>query len=344
VTANRKLNELARKWTGVVSVAVLMAALGVLYLSGTFMLEGLLDVTNRSLFEAGTLELTPAGMQIILVDMVVIMGKITFPVFMGVMTLAVVSNVAQVGFLFTAEPLTPKLEKLDPIKGAQKLLSLYSIVEAVKSVLKIVIISGAVYWAMRKEIENIPPLMLMSPWEILSFITSVSFNILLKSSAVLLVLALIDYAYQRWEYMKKLRMTKQEVKDEYKQSEGDPKMKARIKSLQREWAMQRMMEEVPRADVVITNPTHFAVALKYDNKEMDAPKVVAKGKNFMAQRIKDIARESGVPIMEDKPLARALHKSVEIGDAIPAQLYKAVAEILSYIYRLSGKKMRPVRL
>ncbi len=160
----------------------------------------------------------------------------------------------------------------------------------------------------------------------------------MKSSWVLLLLAALDYAYQKWDYEKKLRMTKQEIKDESKQSDGDPQQKARVKSLQREWAMSRMMDEVLKADVVITNPTHFAIALKYNKDEMGAPRVVAKGRNHLAHRIKELAIGAGVPIVEDKPLARAIFKSIDVGGEIPANLYKAVAEILVHIYKLKGGK------
>jgi flagellar biosynthetic protein FlhB len=150
-------------------------------------------------------------------------------------------------------------------------------------------------------------------------------------------LAVLDYAYQRWEYNQSIRMTKQEVKEESKQTEGDPQIRMRIRSLQRENARRRMMDSVPEADVVITNPTHYAVALKYDVDTMAAPKVVAKGQNLIAQKIKEIARENGVPTVENKPLAQALFKSVEIGHDIPEDLYRAVAEVLAYVFRLKGK-------
>ncbi|MGA1195413.1 MAG: EscU/YscU/HrcU family type III secretion system export apparatus switch protein, partial [Candidatus Latescibacterota bacterium] len=163
------------------------------------------------------------------------------------------------------------------------------------------------------------------------------FKVGMYTALALLVMAILDYAYQRFEFNKSIRMTKQEVKEESKQTEGDPQVRMRIRSLQRENARRRMMDDVPEADVVITNPTHFAVALKYDMDTMATPIVVAKGKNLIAQKIKEIARESGVPMVENKPLAQALFKSVEIGQGIPEELYRAVAEVLAYVFRLKGK-------
>ncbi len=332
----RKKGDVAKS-REVSSVAVLMAALAALYFSGMYMFEGLMEVTGAGLLDAGTFPVTRSSMLNLLVETVSAIGRISFPVILGVFLAAAVSNIAQVGFLVTTEPLTPKIEKINPLKGLQRLLSLYSVVELLKSILKIVIVSTVAFFAIRAEAESIPPLMLMSPWEIVAFISGVSFRILFKCAWVLLILAAVDYAYQRWEYERKLRMTKQEIKDELKQSEGDPKVKSKLRALQREGAMRRMMEEVPKADVVITNPTHYAVALRYRKEEAEAPRVVAKGKDHLALRIKKAAEEAGIPIVEDKPLARTLYKSIEVGQEIPVSLYKAVAEILAYVYRLSGK-------
>jgi len=171
-------------------------------------------------------------------------------------------------------------------------------------------------------------------WE---FTHTAAFRIIFYVCLAMIVLAVLDYGYQRWQHEKALRMTKQEVKDERKQSEGDPQVKSRIRSLQRQAAYRRMMAEVPKADVVITNPTHLAIALRFDPAEMAAPRVVAKGADLLAERIRDIARANGVPLVENKPLAQALYKMAEPGDTIPVDLYRAVAEVLAYVYRLKGK-------
>lgn len=333
----RKKGDVAKS-REVVSASVLLAALTALYFGGAFILTKLTEMAREILLNAGSFEFTQANLHMLLVESSKSLAIMVTPVAAGVFAMALLSNIVQVGFLLTTEPIAPKIEKIDPIKGFQKLFSLHSLVELIKSILKILIISSVAYSVMKGEIENVPPLILMSPLEIITYISRISFMILLKSSWVLLLLAVLDYAYQRWEYEKKLRMTKQEVKDEIKQSDGDPHVKARIKSLQREWAMQRMMDEVPKADVVITNPTHFAVALKYERAAMGAPVVVAKGRNHLAERIKKLASEAGVPIVEDKPLARAIFKSIDIGGEVPANLYRAVAEILVHVYKLSRKK------
>jgi len=332
----RKKGDVAKS-KEISSVAVLFAALATLYYSSNHMLGNIMDITATKLMEAGTLEVTTVNMHHLLIEMVVKMGLITFPVALGVFALAIASNVAQVGFLTSSEALAPKFDKLNPINGLKNLVSLRSLVELFKSVSKIAIVSIVVYYSIRAEIDNVPTLMYLSALEITLFIGRVSFFILLKTAGILFVLAVIDYVYQRWEYEKKLRMTKQEVRDESKQSEGDPKIKARIRSLQREWARQRMMSEVQNADVVITNPTHFAVALKYKKEEMYAPVVIAKGRNYVALRIKELAGEAGVPIVENKPLARALYKSIDVGMEIPPDMYKAVAEVLAYVFKLNRK-------
>ena len=320
------------------SAIILLVSLATLYVAGSYMFENMMKVVDRGLAGAGTMEFTKERIHLLLVDSIVDIGMITFPILLAIFLVAIVSNVAQTGLMISSEAMEPKFEKIDPIKGLGRIFSLKSIVELIKSVAKITIVAYVVYTAIAAEVEKVPPLMFMSTWEVVVFIGELSFTILLKSSWVLLILAIIDYSYQKWEYEKNIRMTKQEVKDESKQSDGDPQVKARIKTLQREWARQRMMEAVPNADVVITNPTHFAVALKYDKGEMGAPIVVAMGRNHLAQRIKAVAREAGVPLVEDKPLAQALYKATDIGMEVPTNLYKAVAEVLAYIYKLNGKK------
>ena len=263
-------------------------------------------------------------------------AKVTLPLMLAILAAGVSAHIAQFGVLFTTETLTPKLSRLSPISGAKRLLSLRSLVELAKSVLKVVAIGAAAYFLIRSELQLMPELILGSVVDIMSFTGRVAFKISLGACVTLIVLAALDYAYQRWEYEKNLRMTKQEVKDEYKQTEGDPKVKARIRSIQLDVARRRMMEAVPEADVVITNPTHLAVALRFDASKMSAPCVVAKGAGHIAERIKTIANQHHVPIVENKPLARTLLSSVDIGDSIPVELYKAVAQILAYVYRLKG--------
>ncbi|MGD8524441.1 MAG: EscU/YscU/HrcU family type III secretion system export apparatus switch protein, partial [Desulfobacterales bacterium] len=229
-----------------------------------------------------------------------------------------------------------KFSKLNPISGMKKFVSLKSLVEVAKSILKLAFVGGIAYSVIVKDMKLFPSQIQKGVGEIFLFIAVLAFKIFLFVCLALIVLAVLDYVYQRWQYEQNMKMTKQEVKDERKQTEGDPKIKARIRSMQLEIAQRRMMESIPEADVVITNPTQLAVALKFDASDMIAPRVLAKGAGFIAERIKGIARAHDVPIVEDKPLAQAMYQMVEIGDYIPVELYQAVAEILAYVYRLKG--------
>ncbi len=259
------------------------------------------------------------------------------PVLIVAYLVALLVNYMQVGFLLVGEGLKPKLEKLDPIKGFKNIFSLRSLVEFAKTVFKMTIIGYMVYSTFINYKADIAALSHFSLDAILHFAASVTLSLGVKIAAALMVLAIFDYIYQKYDNEKKLRMSKQDIKDEYKKMEGDPLIKGKIRERQRRMAMQRMMQEVPNADVIITNPTHFAVALKYEGSEMEAPQIIAKGQDYVALRIKEIAKEHGVITMENKPLARALFQRAEIGDAIPADLFQAVAEVLAYVYKLKGR-------
>ncbi|WP_184180278.1 flagellar biosynthesis protein FlhB [Paenibacillus sp. JGP012] len=259
------------------------------------------------------------------------------PVLLVAYIAALIVNYMQVGFLLVGEGLKPKLEKLDPIKGFKNIFSMRSLVEFAKSVLKMTIIGYLVYSTIIQYKSDIAALSHFSLDAILHFAASITLNLGVKIAVALMVLAIFDYIYQKYDHEKKLRMSKQDIKDEYKKMEGDPLIKGKIRERQRRMAMQRMMQEVPNADVIITNPTHFAVALKYEGSEMEAPQIIAKGQDYVALRIKEIAKEHGVITMENKPLARALFQRAEIGDAIPADLFQAVAEVLAYVYKLKGR-------
>lgn len=242
----------------------------------------------------------------------------------------------QTGFLFTGAPLIPDLSRIDPIKGIKRYFSLNTVFETLKGVLKIIALSVVIYFVIKKDINTFPLLVDMEVKSIANFVFHKLFQLILFCSIMLTVFAGIDFAFQRWQYERNLRMTRQELKEEFKETEGSPLVRARIRSLQREIARRRMMQEVPKADVVITNPLHIAVCLKYEPESMSAPKITAKGANLIAERIKQLARQSGVPIYENKPLARALYR-IPIGQEIPESLYKAVATILATVYKLRGK-------
>jgi len=260
-------------------------------------------------------------------------GKLLLPLFLILVFISVFAYVVQFGFIFTAEPLVPKLDKLNPVKGILNLFSKRALVELLKAILKVVIIFYIAYGFIKSEVSHIESIYRMEPAVYFSTLTKTSALLIFKIAIVFVFLSLLDYAFQRWDYEQNLKMTKQEVKEELKQQEGDPLVKSRIRRLQREMARKRMMQEVPKADVVITNPVEIAVALKYDEESMQAPKVVAKGAGALALKIKEIARKHGVPIVENRALARMLYKMVEVGEEIPESLYKAVAEVLAFVYR-----------
>jgi flagellar biosynthetic protein FlhB len=336
----KKLDDARRKGNvaqsrEIPSVFILSGSIGVLFFAGSWMLGRLTDTMRTMYQRAGTLNMVPESMHTLFWEVFTNSIVVLIPLMLVVVTAGVIGNVAQIGFLITGEKLSPSLAKLNPISGLKKLVSLRSLVELAKSIIKLVIISGVAYIVIHRYLDQIPGLMQLSVGNILGFIGQVSFQLCLYTCMVLFLMAVLDYAYTKWQHQQDLKMTKQEVKDEYKQREGDPAVKARIRSVQREMARKRMMEAVPEATVVITNPTHLAIALKYE-EGMQAPTVVAKGAGFVAQKIKAVAKENGIPLVENKPLARTIFKSTEIGDFIPAELYRAVAEILAYVYRLKG--------
>jgi flagellar biosynthetic protein FlhB len=317
------------------SVLILSGSVGVLFFAGSWMLGRLTEIMRAMYQRAGTLTMAPETMHTLLWEIFLNSVVILIPLMLVVLTAGVFGNVVQFGFLITGEKLSPNLAKLNPISGLKKLVSLKSLVELVKSIVKLVIISGIAYVVLNRYLDQIPGLMQLSVGNIIGFIGQVSFQMCFYTCMVLFLMAVLDYAYTKWQHQHDLKMTKQEVKDEHKQREGDPSVKARIRSVQREMARKRMMEAVPEATVVITNPTHLAIAIKYE-EGMPAPIVVAKGAGFVAQKIKAIATDNDIPLVENKPLARTMFKSTEVGDFIPADLYRAVAEILAYVYRLKG--------
>jgi flagellar biosynthesis protein FlhB len=261
------------------------------------------------------------------------------PLLAVVFLAAVAANVAQVGFMLSPEVIKPKFSKINPLKGFGRLFSKQSLMELVKSLLKLLIIGVVATWGMQGEMAGLADLGDMEVPAVALHLLLGIFRIVIKCALAMVVVVGLDYAFQRWEFEKRIRMTRQELKEELKKSEGDPLIKARVKAVQRELARRRMMHSVAKADVVITNPTHIAVALSYHSPDMNAPKLVAKGAEKMAEKIREAARKHGVPIVENKKLARTLYTMVALGQEIPGNLYQAVAEILAYVYRLKGKRV-----
>lgn len=264
---------------------------------------------------------------------------IMLPIFFIAVFLAFVTDLLQVKWKPTRKPLQPKFNKLNPAKGIKKLFSKSALVELAKSILKILMISYIVYSTLQKRVGYLLRFYNMPLMQGVRIVGDVTIEIGLKVCAFYIVIAALDYAYQKHKHHEDLKMTKQEVKDEFKNSEGDPKVKQKIRQKMMEASRRRMMNAVPRADVVITNPTHYAVALKYDPDKIDAPYIVAKGEDYLAQKIKEIARENHVEIVENKPLARMLYYNVEIGETVPPELFSAVAEVLAFVYSVQGRSL-----
>lgn len=261
------------------------------------------------------------------------------PVLVLILALALIANLLQVGFLFTTEPLAPKLEKLNPISGVGRMFSSRTAMQLVMNLVKLAIVTVVAVVAVGDRLDQIMAAMALSGWPLIIQLTQVLYEIGLQLAIALLVLALIDFAWQRWKHTRDLRMTKQEVREELRSMEGDPHIRQRRRRMQMTAAMQRIQKAVPTADVVVTNPTELAIAIKYNADTMAAPKVVAKGADHLAKKIREIAIAHGIPIIERKPLAQALFKTVEVNQEVPERFYQAIAEILAYVYRLSGKKL-----
>lgn len=270
-------------------------------------------------------------------------AKIVFtvagPAFIVGVLAPVIFTGIQTRFIFSMEAVKPKFSRLNPLTGIKRLFSLRSTIELIKNLIKLAIISSIIYSQVKDRLTEIISFFDIDPRVAIVYLCSSIFSAVMTIAIIFMFLGILDFGYQWWEYEKNLRMTKQEIKEEYKQMEGDPEIKGKIKQKQREMSRARMMQEVPTADVVIRNPTHFAVAIKYDPEKNHAPAVVAKGMDLVALKIIEIAQENDVTLTENRPLARALYDSVEIGQEIPEEFYHEVAEILAFVYDLKQKKL-----
>jgi len=319
------------------SVMILLTSLAFFYLAGSWMFWNMSNLISGIYQNIGTLNIASlTDASAFSLEILYRLLAMLLPFLLPIALAGFIANVMQIGFQINTEAMSLNLTKLNPISGLKRFVSLRSLIELGKSIIKILFVGGIAYLVVKSDLKDFPYLVQQEVGQIIVFIAKVLLKLFFFVCLAMIVLAVLDYIYQRWQYEQDLKMTKQEVKDEHKQTYGDPKVKARIRGVQLEMARRRMMEAVPEADVVITNPTHLAIALKFDAREMIAPRVVAKGAGFVAQRIREIAVENHVPILEEKPLAQALFKMVEIGSYIPAELYRAVAEVLAYVYRLKG--------
>jgi flagellar biosynthesis protein FliR/FlhB len=283
-------------------------------------------------------ELSYGSLNSLTVTVIMRIAIVFLPVVVPIMVMGVVANYIQTGFLLTSEPIKPKLSKLNPLSGFKRMFSSRTVVELIKDILIITIIGFISYSYVKDNILDLMNIGQMSISVIPAMFGKIVLGVFTRVTITLIIIALIDYIYQRFMHNKDLRMTKQEIKEEFKQDEGDPQLKSKIKQKQREMAMKRMMTRVPDATVVVTNPTHLAVALRYQEGKDSAPKVVAKGSDYVAIKIKEIAKENNVPILENKPLARLIFNEIEVDEEVPASMYQAVAEILALVYKLNKKK------
>lgn len=325
------------------SLAVFGFGLLLIFLTKNYTGKLLGQFTKEIFSSLNTLEMSKAVIQTYAIKWALFFFSFMIPIIGGIVVIALVSNIAQIGFKFAPKAFKLDLSRFNPFSVIKRLFfSSRPYVELLKSVLKLVVISLFTYFIIKKLIDDTTYLIDLSIEDTVQFMFDSAFTLVWKIVLFFAVIASIDFLFQKYKFKKQMMMTKTEVKEEYKQLEGDPQIKSRIRKQMLLSARSRMMKDIPTADVVITNPTHVAVALKYDMQKDAAPKVVAKGLDDLAQRIKKIAAENNVPLHEDVELARALYKACDVGDFIPAKMFKAVAQILAYLFQLKKIKKKSI--
>lgn len=320
------------------SAVSLIVALLVLWAMGPFMIGNMATLTQYYFTDAHTFLTPDMDVQQLALQAILFALPVVAPMMVVLMIGGVLGNIAQFGFIFSSQALTPKLNRLNPISGFQRFVSIRSLVELIKSLSKLTLFASIAWLSVRDRGPEILSTMHMSPQASSVALWNLLLLIWLRIALAMLAIGLLDYLYQRWQHGKDLMMTQHEAREELKQLEGDPRIRQRVRQIQREMAMQRMMADVPEADVVITNPTTFAVALRYDLAKMDAPVVLAKGARRMAERIRDVAMEADVPIVERPDLARSLFSAIEVGQPVPEHLFRAVAEVLAFVYEIDRRE------
>lgn len=318
------------------SVILLVSAMA-LWMLGPGIFEGLLAVMQYYIGQSFNLVNETDNLQAILLQGLMLMAPIVVPIMLVLIVAGIAINITQFGVLFSAEALTPKLQRLNPIQGFRRFVSIRSLVELVKSLFKLSVIGMVAWVTLSSRAPELLTLMHGSVWESSIIVWDMVFSVWWRIGIAMLVLGILDLTYQRWQYQQDLRMTVQEMREELKQFEGNPQIKQRIRAIQRQMSLNRMMAAVPDADVIVTNPTTYAVALRFNPLTMEAPVVIAKGARLTAERIRDLAVEHNVPIVERPPLARALYRTMEVGQSIPEDLFRAVAEVLAYIYEIDRR-------
>ena len=302
-------------------------------------------LTAAHIRQAGVLtQMTPDAMQVVCRDSIREYLLLILPILLVSLVAGVATNILQSGFILSAQPLAWDFKRLDPFQGIARMFSSRAMMELVKSSAKASVVAYVIVEFFHQHIAEVIGITRQNPMLVGSMLGRLCLELLVRTSLALAVIALADYAFQRWQFEKQLRMTKQEVKEEFKRTEGDPQVKARMRQLQRQFARKRMMADVANATVIVTNPTHLAIALRYEPGVTPAPIVLAKGQRLVAERIKALARAKQIPVIENKPLAQALYAQCEIGDRIPLELYRSVAEVIAFVLSQSGRLPVPVRV
>lgn len=325
------------KSTELMNVSILIAGVVMMYLYGPRTFERLVALQDKYLSNLHRIDISEKALPLLAWDIMKEVLLIVYPFALALIVTALAVNFAQVGFMLTGKPLQPKFSKLNPLEGIKRIFSARGAVDLVKSLMKIALVAPLMYWIILDNLHLHAALVDMPVKDILIHLGYMALKMVMWALLILLILALADFIFQRIQYERDLRMSKQEIKEELKRTQGDPQIKARIRQIQREVARRRMMAKVPEAEVVVTNPTEYAVALAYNREKYPAPVVLAKGQGLIAARIKEIAVQAGVPIFEDRPLAQALVRMVQVGDIIPPELYEGVARALAFVYRLQEK-------
>ena len=328
-----KSNELA-------TTLALIAVLAFFFVAGYNTYYYLINIMYGA-FSAISGQLNAGKTILIFLSLMGVAFKIIAPVLIVAVLVGILGNIFQIGLIFSSQPLMPQLSRINPISGFQRILSMRGLFEAVKSIFKIVLIGYIVYVTIMSNLVDVFSLVDADKSNIAALFVStvgrIGFQVFLRAALALLFLSIFDLLYQRWQHEQDIRMTREEIREEMKRTEGDPEIRRRIRRVQRDLSQARMMKAIPEADAVITNPVHLAVAIKYDYEVMDSPYVVAKGERKIARQIREIAEEHGVPIVENPPLAQALYKNVEVGEVIPMEFYQAIAEVLAYVHELTNR-------
>ncbi|MEN6372168.1 MAG: flagellar biosynthesis protein FlhB [Armatimonadota bacterium] len=332
----RKEGKVAQS-NDLVSAAGLLFSLLLMKSAGPYLMNGMSSMMRQSLSNLHHNELTINTLRPLAITYGLQFFRLCLPIMAVTAVVGIAANVLQVGFRVTPKAIAPDLNRIDPIKGLARLFAGRSLIELLKSIAKVGVVSYFIYTFLKGEYPVLLDLAGLSPSAMVDTVTTLGWKLVSRGSIVMLVIGILDYMYQRIQFEQSIKMTKQEVKEEYKRSEGDPQIKSKIRQRQREMARHRMIQDVAKADFVVTNPTHFSVAIQYDPSKMAAPIVLAKGQRLLAFKIREVATANGVPIIENPPVARFLYKNVEVGQPIPEDLYQAVAEMLAYVYQLSKK-------